>query len=335
MAGVGAGTSGPAPGNAQVLRFSTEAFRERERVAAWREEFARTLLKLDIVPRIREGFRASATIFRSAQFGVLRATTSQVDQGNSLRGLVTNDNVSFVWVLSCRSRAAQLGRSTDIEPGDGVLFSHCDVGGLSFAGECRYVALALPKPVLAPLVPDIGALFARRVPAANPALRMLLRYLDIAQEGHGANDPALQRTATNHLCDLLSLTLGATRDAAALARQRGLAAARLRVMQDDIRRSCRHPGLSVHAVAARHGVTARSVQRMFEESGATFTEYVTERRLEAAHEALSDPDSSGRSVSSVAFDCGFSDVSHFNRMFRRRYGCTPTEVRSRRRTGAA
>jgi AraC-like DNA-binding protein len=310
-----------------VLRFSTEAFRERERVAAWREEFARTLLKLDIVPRIREGFRATATIFRSAQFGVLRATTSQVDQGNSPRGLVTNDNVSFVWVLSCRSRAAQLGRSTDIEPGDGVLFSHCDIGGLSFSGECRYVALALPKPVLAPLVPDIGALFARRVPAANPALRMLLRYLDIAQEGHGANEPSLQRIATNHLCDLLALTLGATRDAAALARQRGLAAARLHLMQDDIRRSCHHPGLSVHAMAARHGVTARWAQRMFEGSGTTFTEYLTEQRLQTAHNMLSGSQFDGRLVSAVALDCGFSDVSHFNRLFRRRFGCTPTELR--------
>ena len=320
MAGVGAGTSIPDPGNAQVSCFSTDAFRERERIAAWREEFARNLLKIDIVPRIREGFRANATIFRSAQFGILRATTSQVEQGNSLRGMVTNDNVSFVWVLSCRSRAAQLGRSADIEPGDGVLFSHCDVGGLAFSGECRYVALALPRPVLAPLLPDIGALFARRVPGSNPALRMLLHYLSLAQQDHGAHDPALQRAATHHICDLLALTLGATRDATALAQQRGLAAARLRAMQDDIRRSCHHPDLSVHAVAARHGVTARSVQRMFEESGATFTEYLTTQRLEAAHKALSAPESSGRSVSGVAFDCGFSDVSHFNRLFRRRYG---------------
>jgi AraC-like DNA-binding protein len=30
----------------------------------------------------------------------------------------------------------------------------------------------------------------------------------------------------------------------------------------------------------------------------------------------------------IAFTAGFGDVSHFNRMFRRRYGETPSDVRS-------
>ena len=33
-------------------------------------------------------------------------------------------------------------------------------------------------------------------------------------------------------------------------------------------------------------------------------------------------------ISSVAFDCGFGDVSYFNRAFRRRYGMAPSDVRA-------
>ena len=40
----------------------------------------------------------------------------------------------------------------------------------------------------------------------------------------------------------------------------------------------------------------------------------------------------GRSIASIAFDAGFSDLSHFNRMFRRRYNATPTEVRAAERS---
>jgi AraC-like DNA-binding protein len=32
-------------------------------------------------------------------------------------------------------------------------------------------------------------------------------------------------------------------------------------------------------------------------------------------------------ISTIAFDCGFSDISHFNRVFRRQFGCTPSDVR--------
>jgi AraC-like DNA-binding protein len=329
------GDSGVRQSGAQVFRFSSDAFREHERIAAWRETFARTLLKLDIVPRTTENFRAEATVLRSARFGVLRASTSPVDQGNSSRSMISNDNVSFVWMCSCRSRASQLGRSDDLEPGDAVLFSHCDVGGLAFSDTSRYVALALPKSALAPLVPDIGAVFARRVPASNPAQRMLLRYLDLAEDDQVATDADLQRVLGDHVCDLVALALGATRNAAELARVRGVPAARLRAMQDDIRRSAHDANLNVRVVAARYGVSARYVQRVFEESGSTFTQYVTEQRLALAYRTLNRRVSSDVPISTVAYDCGFSDVSHFNRLFRRRFGCTPSDVRDMARNGGA
>jgi AraC-like DNA-binding protein len=37
----------------------------------------------------------------------------------------------------------------------------------------------------------------------------------------------------------------------------------------------------------------------------------------------------GEKISAVAFDCGFADVSYFNRVFRRRYGAAPSDVRTR------
>jgi AraC-like DNA-binding protein len=35
-------------------------------------------------------------------------------------------------------------------------------------------------------------------------------------------------------------------------------------------------------------------------------------------------------VSAIAYEVGFSDLSYFNRCFRRRYNATPTDVREAR-----
>ena len=207
-----------ARGDPEVFQFSTDAYREHERIAAWIEVFGRTVLNIDISPKSREGFQASAIIFRSPTLGLIHASTSPVRQGNS-RALITGDDVSFGAVMTSRWGASQLGRSADLQPGDAVLMSNGDVGALTFPDECRYLVIGLPKSALAPLVPDIGALFTRRVPAANPALRMLQRYLELGQEDHIAADPALQAAFANHVCDLLALTIGATRDAAGQARR--------------------------------------------------------------------------------------------------------------------
>ena len=105
-------------------------------------------------------------------------------------------------------------------------------------------------------------------------------------------------------------------------------AARLQVVKSDITRNLGDYGLSVAAIAARHGVTPRYIHKLFESEGRTFSEYVLDRRLSAAHRLLTNRRLADRSIASVAYDCGFGDLSYFNRTFRRRYNATPTEVRS-------
>jgi len=246
---------------------------------------------------------------------------------------IAKDEISFGCVLDAPWRVTQHGRSADLQPGDGVLFSNADPGAPAFPPASRSVSFGMPRATLVRLVPDLGVFFARRIPAASPGLQMLLRYLDLGQDSHIAADPDLQAAFSQHVCDLLALTLSAIRDAAERVQGRGLAAVRLRAMQDDIRRCCRQPDLSVHAVAARQGVSARYAQRVFEENGSTFTEYLTEQRLLSVHQALRHTHAARIPVSSIAYDCGFSDISHFNRLFRQRFGCTPTELRSGRSCG--
>ncbi|MCC8937575.1 helix-turn-helix transcriptional regulator [Bradyrhizobium sp. Arg68] len=140
--------------------------------------------------------------------------------------------------------------------------------------------------------------------------------------------PELAAAFADHVCDLLALALGPTRDAAEQARTRGLPAARLQAIKDDMAANLRWPELSVHGIAARHGVSVRYVQQIFEESGLTFTAYLTEQRLTAAYKALRRRAPVDVPVSTIAFDCGFASVAHFNRLFRRRFGCTPSDVRN-------
>jgi len=308
----------------RMFGFSTDTYREHERVDAWREVFGRTLLNLEFLPSLDENFRANATIFRSPGLKTIHASATVANQNNA-RSLITNDDVSLVWIKSLRAHATQLGRSGGLASGDAVLMSHQDVGGIAFQDGSRYEALCVPRATLTPLVRDLGALFARPVPASDPAQRMLRRHLQHAQEDLVAGGPDLRAAFIDHISDLLALTLGATGDAAHSARARGLPAARLRAIQDEIRKTCHHPELSVHSVAARHGVSERYVQRIFEQSGVTFTQYLTEQRLLAAYKALRRQ--AAVPISTVAYDCGFSDISHFNRVFRRRFGCAPSELR--------
>ncbi|MFC4942985.1 helix-turn-helix domain-containing protein [Pseudonocardia sp. GCM10023141] len=78
-------------------------------------------------------------------------------------------------------------------------------------------------------------------------------------------------------------------------------------------------------VAAAHGVSVRTVNRIFNATGQTVGEVIRVRRLARAREELTDSD---QPVSSIAHRWGFSDPSHFTRSFKAHYGTSPRAYRS-------
>ena len=51
-------------------------------------------------------------------------------------------------------------------------------------------------------------------------------------------------------------------------------------------------------------------------------------RLDRAYRMLRDQRLSMLSITSIAFDAGFGDLSYFNRTFRRHYNATPSDIRN-------
>ncbi len=158
------------------------------------------------------------------------------------------------------------------------------------------------------------------------AVRLLTGYARLLTD-EAALSMDLRRLVGSHVCDLVALALGATRDAAEVARLGGLRAARLQAIKSDIVERANQPAFSIDEVAARHGLSPRYIRKLFETTDATFTGFVLEQRLKLAHRILSDPRRTDQTISSIAFEVGFSDLSYFNRTFRRRYGIKPSDAR--------
>ena len=87
------------------------------------------------------------------------------------------------------------------------------------------------------------------------------------------------------------------------------------------------PSLSAITVAGQLGITARYVHLLLKETGARFSHHVLERRLEKADALLRDPQWRNRLIIEIAAEAGFTDISHFNRAFRRKFQATPSAIR--------
>jgi transcriptional regulator GlxA family with amidase domain len=102
---------------------------------------------------------------------------------------------------------------------------------------------------------------------------------------------------------------------------------RLNAIKEDILAHISDERLSVTDIARRHGVTPRSMRLLFEADGRTFSAYVVEQRLVRVYRMLTEVKFADWTIGAIAFEAGFSDLSYFNRTFRRQYGATPSGVR--------
>ncbi|VVQ35463.1 Transcriptional activator FeaR [Pseudomonas fluorescens] len=87
--------------------------------------------------------------------------------------------------------------------------------------------------------------------------------------------------------------------------------------------------LSPSLVADRVGTSVRNLHRLFANCDTTIGRYILERRLEQCAENLKS-DEAYEKVSSVAYNWGFNDVSHFSRSFKAHFGMSPREFRLRK-----
>jgi AraC-like DNA-binding protein len=224
------------------------------------------------------------------------------------------------------ARVTHRGREFTMRPGAMVLLK-LDEPFFSADGAShkRFTNVHLPTSALQAMVAGVDDMVGRELEPGG-ALSLAMDYSDLLLRHPAAVDEAGMAIAA-HLMDLASLGLGARGELAIAAQRRGVRAVRLKAVLLILEKRFTQPDFSAQTLGAAAGLSERYVNELLHEAGAGFTMRLNELRLRKAAELLAH--APARRISDIAFDCGFNDLSYFNRCFRRRYGLTPSAARGR------
>jgi AraC-like DNA-binding protein len=305
--------------------FTTDALPERDRFPAFCEGMFRHVVGADIVRLGAESFRGSIDARRAGGVLILDIATTSADliRGTGYTADGNDDIVVQMWRQG-RASATQGPCEQAIGASDGLVIDNARAARIRVEDPCRFWGLAIPRG----RIPDAGGNMDRRGEIGLPpssALGLLCGYLEGTLAQDFAGDAAAELFG-NHLIDLVAVALGRGGDAGELAAQGGVPAARLAAILRAITDQSADPQLNAAAVAAQIGITPRYVHLLLEQSGRSFTQHLLQTRLEKAAELLAAD--AGRRVGDIAIAAGFTDLSHFNRSFRRRFGDTPSGLRA-------
>jgi AraC-like DNA-binding protein len=322
-------TAGTAAPVSPFVIFDTVSVPESERFGLWREHVANTVASHDFDPLEDRPFHARMEMLSVGGLKVIRSNsntgswTRRSDHLADGRG-----HVALYMSGSGAFRVVQGNLDIVQGPHHFALVDHSKPSAYfqdTSEGDCGFV---LSDELLHRVSGQVGKRPSPAAGAPTDGIWLLRSYLDaIFARKAGIANPMLQQRIGDHLLDLITLGLGASRDAVYVAQNRGLKAARVQAILAAIERSFSEPDISSKGVAAHLHISQRYLHELLEERGCTFTQLILERRLDKARAMLGDRGFDHLRIGQIAYECGFNDLSYFNRRFRARFGDTPGGVR--------
>lgn len=311
----------------RIFSFSTDLLPVRDRFDMFREEIAHQVARLDVRGADRQSFYAH---FKYARLGILNCGACDVSPASYGRtnDLTADGNDDFVLLIN-RADRIHHGRSDRMLGRGGVfLEDNSRTDYITFPAAGALTSVSIPRRTLLALAPSAEDSLGREINGGGPAMRLLTSYVSTLIES-GTADPDLLDLAGQHVLELAAIALDGNARVVPDDRRSSVKAARLGQVRRCIEANLANPALSLPMVAALNKISERYVQLLFEDEGTNFTEVVLDKRLRLAFRLLTSPLHRFRRISDIAYSAGFVDLTHFNRSFRRRFGCTPSDVRRR------
>ncbi len=307
--------------------WSSSGLGRGEALSQWRDWASQTLAPIDV--RVPEGERFAAC-WTSRPVGDLRfiqigASAQNVVHPEDLGGPTQHDPTFQLVYSRCgvfRTRVND--RAFAVRPGEFVLLDNTRFYQMEMDAYHEAVDLVMPQAWLSPWLPDPEPFLGRPLSARQGWGAPLGAMLDTMADELDCGALPRARIA-EQIGSLLSLASGfhaPARD----RRDAGLTARIVALIEQD----CADPELTLDAAAKTLGVSKRTIHAQLAPTGASFVQRLNAARLDRAADLLAAPRTAALPMAEIAWRSGFLDPGYFARLFRRRFGVSPTDWRARR-----
>lgn len=302
------------------INYSTATVAAGHRFEYWSDVVCSHFIPASSRVSNRENFSASLSVRALGNLTLAEISSPQHYWERTPQHLRTGPNDDFMLSLMVAGRGflSQSGRDMVQQPGDIALYDAARPFTYDLEPQ-SVLLLRVPRKQLLFRVPEAEKLTAMRLDKGHSISTLLASMMREAAVIDVTGHQGVQVPLAASLLDLLAVVLrmqvaGGT---SMLSSREEL----YRLSKDFINEYLDDCELDVQRIAAAQHVSARTITRVFAEHGTTPMHWIWQRRLEASHCALVE----GRvqQVTQAAFQNGFSDLSHFCRVFKKAYGTTP------------
>jgi AraC-like DNA-binding protein len=221
---------------------------------------------------------------------------------------------------------SQFGRTERVFRGDYVLLSQkaCFELDVEQGGEALIVSI--PAADLKGRIASIEDHAGRRFEPNQLMSQLLANFLRGVAEVFCDRHPPNPEAFATEIISLVALTLGAEDRGAVIDVRNSRYYLRRRIFEF-IEANLGDQNLSPKKIAAGNRISQSYLYSLFNDDDTTVGHFVQTKRLQRAYEILVADPAGRRTVSEVAYEVGFKNVSHFSRSFSRHFHIAPRDAR--------
>ncbi|WP_326535323.1 helix-turn-helix domain-containing protein [Pseudorhodoferax sp.] len=316
------------------LVLSTDAVAPRDRAPQWREWIWRHFGGLDSDLYGDSDFDGRLSASRA---GDVVLTRLEAGRHRVLRTpqMARRDEAGYLKIVAPWQGSAEVeqqGRKACAQAGGWIIYDTTGHYAIDNPAPTEHLIVMLPKQQMAERGVRLDPLMARHVGGAHGISRVALEtmrstYLELPSMSETA-----ARGAGELIMQLVRLSLLEMAGQATAVTQKQALRDRIR---DHVASHLRDPQLSIDHIALVLNCSKRHLHNAFADGDQTLASYIQQRRLQACIQELRHNGAAPRPITEIALSWGFSNMSHFSRVFREHTGMSPSEFRQAARSPAA
>ncbi len=310
------------------LRFSTAQTLQQDRSSQWNAVIAEAYFPLQLHFRNPLEFNGQLTRMPLGHVGLSRLTSdpvnyerrrSHISEAREEEYLITIPRVSSV-------EFRQLGKDVRCDPGGFILERGDEPYRFMYENPNDLFVLKVGRSALAERVRQPDRHCARVIDATSGTANLFAAMVGHAQSQIAELGASAAETIGRQLLELLGLVLETDGDVAESGVS-SVRAAHLSRVERFIRANLKEPGLSPDLIAEGCGISKRYLHDLFKDVNGTVSQQIRDQRLIAARDRL---EASGAvKIAEIAYRFGFSDQAQFARLFKAKFGLTPSDFQRR------
>ena len=260
---------------------------------------------------------------RQLQFAALEFSPHSTSAGEGVRSAQPR------WLVTLQKEGeatvSQSGRCSRVRPGDMFLLNLGEPFHIE-TGHIRTCSVYLDAGTVRRAVPDAAGMTARPI-ATDAGPGAIFRAMS---DEMFALAPGMTEATADRIAEALPYTLGV-----ALTARSGevdAAPSRLQVFHRErvrayVMEHLHEAELDADTIARGVNLSSRYIYQLFGDERLSLMKWVWSERLERCRQDLAARMLLNRPIGSIAYEWGFSDVAHFSRAFKDRFGVTPSGYR--------